>query len=133
MREFRAGYAYSWDDLLTKLREFGYPRRKRGSLAVDADPSLPVFVFLSERNSGDYENGYGFTNGHSNGQVVMQVNPAELDRNARLRASDTGLEIGIFFRANLTKNQQTFTFLGRGRFVPAASDGTFYTFRCPSG
>lgn len=132
LREFAPNESIPWDQILDRLAPHGYPYRKHGSIAVDDDPTRPVFVFLSERNSADYENAREFTNGlEPQRRVVMQVDPAKDDRNARLRASDTGLAVGIFFRRNLTAGQSTFTYLGRGRFVDESGggDAVFYRFQ----
>jgi hypothetical protein len=54
----------------------------------------------------------------------MEVNPAREDINARLRASESGIEVGLFYRA---RAEAPFTCFGRVRFVAAAD--MFYTFR----
>lgn len=117
MTKFTAGTEYLWDEILRVLTAFGYKDQKRG--ALEGGPAQPVFVFPTE----DHEL---FTNAHDRPRrtVTMQVNPQYPDLNDRLRASKTGLEVGLFFRP---RRQRLFKFLGPAGFVSA--NGNFYTFR----
>ena len=119
---FEPDSPYLWDKILSDLASLGYRRQKLGALEMTADATMPVFVFPTEGHDR-------YTNAHQPAErlVHMEVNPAREDVNVRLRASETGLGVGLFYRA---RGQTPFTFLGPARFVGATD--TFYRFRYPA-
>jgi hypothetical protein len=123
---FAVGNSYEWDAVLDSLASLGCPHAKRGFLESPV-PGTPAVVFMSERNSEKYMNAID----RPKRVVVMQVNPAQDQQNSRLRESEAGMPVALFYRANMQTRQDAFTFLGLGRYLrsPGEEPGEFYTFK----